>query len=1188
MRSSKPFFEAHADALQQIDPSMGGLDPRDRRLLAQTELCLAFMNRYLPDETVTSVPYLMMGYPSILGCDIGEEGRASLTAVRHHCSMFGSKSAWVDATTSYRRCPSTIRCFDLDQDRVERRTSAPQVLIDLIDEWLIKRAPWSQRKLQIADPGEAKFFIDDGRAQVAIEVPAVSSDDQSVAQHALRKRTANPPIEITLSELLSVAKEVDATEAADSWPADSLPPLKLAQRLEKLEPKGIEGFFNDGVITLDGATHIVGMLSSGKSTLVMALLLALTKRREGKRIAILVSDTMQGATLSARLKRHAIGSTVLASLRNREAHLRSIHWRRSLESTGWSLSSLGDLVSGFETACPLDGLQRAPEIVSGHPDGDWLYPGFRDKQCHRLHQSAPPDTADTDHNLDDVSADANGRACPLWSQCPAQAQQRSVVNAQVLVMTPQAFVHITPDKWTTREHLTLAELLQYDFDLVIVDEVDSVQQVLDDAFAPHSLIMGDEHNVYAPTISQNSSEALRERSGLQFRKPINAKWQSNFFTFFRLIGTIYAILQNEQDEVRPFYLNTPFTSGSILFELWQRRVKSELKPDETFTLEDDEFAAAFLDVVRVAGAINRYTNASSVTEDESEDVEGQVFNDARFEAAASALQSLARRILVADFYDLILPEVIAELDGPLAPFRAAREMGTERNRLSARGNALALILATVTDLALSHYNWLVRTQPAVARDFKIDDGFMLGPSSGLIKNYRTLLPVNPAGAAFGLLYDEPGRDQQAAKGGKLTLLSHLGVGRHLLTHMHDLLAGEGQAGPHVLMLSGTSWAGGAPRPPGRGGGEPVDCASPSFDVQVPVRGVLIQPEDEIKAVRKSVFSIVRVRDESGKQIGVSGQPQDRRRQNLAAIAGKLATPSDGVNRFERDWRKIEQGWGPDGLLDRRRSLLVTNSYADAAIVAEALARAFESNGAMDWSVRCLISDGDETATARDRQVLVRAKPLPRSLIERFGSAPEQTLLVAPMQVVARGHNILNAHEMAAISSIYFLHRVHPRPDDLGPMIGRLNRFAQTQFDQAYDPVMGPDAVAWRAQTLRRRASHIVRYGLEAGRGGYSRLPAEFKAQFAWNMITPLWQTIGRGIRGGCPVFVGFVDRAFAPQSFDGSKRPDTPDSSVLVQCILQLKNAIDPEMNPGASDVARLLYEPFFQALAKTEGLNYV
>jgi hypothetical protein len=64
------------------------------------------------------------------------------------------------------------------------------------------------------------------------------------------------------------------------------------------------------------------------------------------------------------------------------------------------------------------------------------------------------------------------------------------VTAQVLVMTPAAFIHMTPDPWVSDDLLTIPELLQFDFDLVIVDEVDSFQKTLDGLFSPRETLMG--------------------------------------------------------------------------------------------------------------------------------------------------------------------------------------------------------------------------------------------------------------------------------------------------------------------------------------------------------------------------------------------------------------------------------------------------------------------------------------------------------------------------------------------------------------------------------------------------------------------------------------------------------------------------------------------------------------------------
>jgi hypothetical protein len=867
-----------------------------------------------------------------------------------------------------------------------------------------------------------------------------------------------------------------------------------------------------------------------------------------------------------------------------DRHLNSIHWQQGLSTSGWSVAAVGDIAENFSVACPLDGFQREPVVVRG-PTQRPAFPAFKEKPCHRIYQRRRDAELADDAEIDDEDDIGSEQSCPLWAQCPAQEQQRSAVTAQVIALTPQAFVHMTPDKWTSARHLTLPELFQHTLDLVIVDEVDSVQKTLDDIFAPRSPIMGDERDVYAPAISAKLSEALRERSGVQFRRQVNARWQANFHIFYRLIGTLYALLQNESAHLGDFYRNSPFTAGGILYEIWRRRqeVLGLARPGRSF--DDPDFEEDFLEVIKVAGGISRFSQASAVAREEADDQadeDARAFRDPAFRAASEALQSIARDMVVSDYYEDLAERVIGLLDGPLAAFNAT---GVDKAVMSARGNALALVLAVVTDLVLSHYYWLVKTQPAVAADLGIDDAQLLSQANNLIRHYRTLLPSNPAGAVFGLLYDEPSAERRDLMGGKLTLINHLGVGRHLLTHLHDLLASEGQAGPHVLMLSGTSWAGGAQRQFHGRTGRLMDCASPSFDVQVPAQGVLLQPQAELEAIGRSVFELVNLRDDQGHQVRISGLPEADRRRALCGVAARLGSRREDLNMIEEKWRRMGLDWGETHLQGRRRTLLVTNSYADAAIVADMLLETLEAHGFADWRVFGLTRDQADDAGAADDQRLRRARPLPRSLIERFGEEPEKSILVAPMQVVARGHNILNSDNRAAIASIYFLHRPHPRPDDLAAVIGRLNRYGVERFDRGMreDPDHPGERLSQRARRMRYAATNIVRYSLYA-RGGYSGLSTEYKAQFAWDMLTPLWQTIGRGIRNGCPVHIGFVDRQFAPLSFDGET--DSADSSVLVQALRQL----DVAMNSSdftAKTLAKLLYQPFRDALSKTKGLAY-
>ena len=455
MRSDREFIAEYRDVLADVDPSTGSnLDIERVRTLAQTELCLSYLCRFLPEESVRAVPFLMMGYAKLLNGADDDDAASAMMTLRHLCGRFGSVSAWADATVQYGRMPEVIRCFKLHEHRAVLRNAAPESLRSLLDRWLLTTVPWTQRKVQVAGPGEATVIMDRGHTKLSYTVPTVSAEKMQVRKHALSRRSVNPPIRISMEELLAHRRGgrcargyAGLAKGKPAAPRSRGPPWEAPSAGRRRH-----GFFRrQDVHDQWRNTHVVGMLSSGKSTFVLALLFALALGGSGKRIATLVTDTIHGATLAARLRRHGVRATVLSSLRNRPRHLHGIHWQRSLDATGWSLSSLGDLADGFSTACPLDGAQPDPEIVEGTKRGRSQFPEFPEKQCHRLHQKTPPDEDEEVSDPDDVADSGKAESCPLWACCPAQEQQRSSVDAQVVIMTPQAFVHITPDKWTTEK-----------------------------------------------------------------------------------------------------------------------------------------------------------------------------------------------------------------------------------------------------------------------------------------------------------------------------------------------------------------------------------------------------------------------------------------------------------------------------------------------------------------------------------------------------------------------------------------------------------------------------------------------------------------------------------------------------------------------------------------------------------------
>jgi hypothetical protein len=192
-------------------------------------------------------------------------------------------------------------------------------------------------------------------------------------------------------------------------------------------------------------------------------------------------------------------------------------------------------------------------------------------------------------------------------------------------------------------------------------------------------------------------------------------------------------------------------------------------------------------------------------------------------------------------------------------------------------------------------------------------------------------------------------------------------------------------------------------------------------------------------------------------------------------------------------------------------------------------------------------------------------------------------LVAPLLAVERGHNIVLDDGKAAIGTVYFLARPHPRPDDITLAISSVNDWAvrfvrDGGFAQLVRAVGGPDAagLAFRRLARERWQRYLTR------RLSWSSLPEGEKVSFSWDQLVLMWQVIGRLIRGGVPARVVFVDAAFFPRGA-GLTGADTPATSLLLSIRQVLAPYFSGDPDPGADPVDRsivqFLYEPLYQAL---------
>jgi hypothetical protein len=100
----------------------------------------------------------------------------------------------------------------------------------------------------------------------------------------------------------------------------------------------------------------------------------------------------------------------------------------------------------------------------------------------------------------------------------------------------------------------------------------------------------------------------------------------------------------------------------------------------------------------------------------------------------------------------------------------------------------------------------------------------------------------------------------------------------------------------------------------------------------------------------------------------------------------------------------------------------------------------------------------------------------------------------------------------------------------------------------------------------------------------SRLGSELFKPFTANQMVAILQTIGRGMRNGCPVAVYFVDAAWAREST--KDKPDSGRDSMVVQMRIILEECVN-HSDPVIRAIYQELYGAFLDPLQRVEGVVY-
>jgi hypothetical protein len=1117
------------------DLPAGLLRLRARRLV-EVEFGLTLLSEVAPGASARAVWVLLTGYSFALPelCYSRQEHVQMLGIGRHLLLTYKSARNWEKALADYTRVSELLRLYDVDLQMgnySRRPVSLYPERLELYRQLCRQPLPHRERKLRLAHAG--RYLCPSGRRRATVTLP----DDLPLPAawppgHQLPERRQHEALTIPWAELLETADWLDEQEAQCQLPA-----RQWRQALEGIQiylaPDETSEFRAADALELQGTLHMVGIVGSGKTTLMDVL--AVWAVRRGKRIALVVGDVTSLLERVQYFRRLGLSAAPLLGATNRGKHRRQLH---QMLSAARGEHPLQHEHVGFDytsSACVLNGLrsEHSPPLSTDAPpclslqavgqeaedEGEIL--GLEDAEGLTL-----PGEEEGE------SLQAEGRrgrsyACPLYAACPYHLGQRELVEAAIWVATPQSLIYTSVDPQLCPPSLRFLELVYRLCDLVVVDEADRVQVQLDELFSPALTLVSKGGNSWLGTLVNKVPSALYREGLSQVRDERVQAWVNRLHRAHTAAVSIYGLLLRERDLMEWIAKQGGYFSSLTLLEKlavaacglskdldqseWEKRYKAFWPP-----------LGSFLD-------------------------------DPLGEHGEHELAALTRLAISLAHDGLVREQLRRWLRQQ--PYVCLDEQGLETWAVRLQFALLLEVLADSLDALI--YDW---------RDMEALFG-LEGSSATLFysppPDYAPWLPDAPMGNILGFQYVRS--SEKASEPGELRFFRCMGVGRWLLLHLHDFLAADGLAGPHALLLSGTSWAG----------------TSPIYHLQVPVQAILLPPLEERRAVEKSdfVYRFTHL-EESEEAAAVSGFQGEERLKHLEIVLGDLARHQHlGKERLPSSLDRLRAEL-PEG---RQRILLVVGSYAEARHAHSYLL----SQG--------LIAPGEAVYLVPDDAIFESRwssqgadDRLPRGLVSEL-SRRDAWLLIAPLQAIERGHNILNEEGKAALGAVCFLVRPHPRPDDIHYLLHSVNRWAieHSANIEWLRQLCGSEAVDLETvgKRFRQKAFEYWRDLLRL-RLRYSSLSKPERRALTWTLLVAIWQVIGRLVRGGSPARVLFCDARFAPRQAATGKS-DYECTSLIRGMQEVLRPYFEPDgtqaIPPRDRHLVQILYGPLYRGL---EGIE--
>ena len=411
----------------------------------KAEMTLALLEKCKPEGDPTK-SYLLLHNYSLLGEVVCDETAFLLQKAHRLLHSCSSKMNWAKVLENYRNAQSEF-CLYIFTEKIEKgskilkfaRNTELAVEPDRADVYFkYIRKHKEDRHFEYAKGGEYSYSIKDKTSST------VYSADVKIPDRTPQMPISPPPkktrkkISVSTDELLA-----SAVEMAEKKPDDYCYSILKSNTLKAVTEGNVK---SANRLEIDKITNLVGMVGSGKSTLMKVLSYHLAK---ADKKVLLVLDTVSSVLeMCSYLSQFGVSVSPVIGRSGREKYIDQVAKAHE--------KYLQNEYSKYLTApCIIDGMAKNKSDKSS-------VPMFGSEPCRSLMKNKKH------YN------------CPYMDICPAVRMYRDVYTSNVIVTTVQGLAAIR----LLGDNKLFLEYVLEQADLVIFDECDKVQKTLDEFFTP--------------------------------------------------------------------------------------------------------------------------------------------------------------------------------------------------------------------------------------------------------------------------------------------------------------------------------------------------------------------------------------------------------------------------------------------------------------------------------------------------------------------------------------------------------------------------------------------------------------------------------------------------------------------------------------------------------------------------------